>query len=50
MLSSSLEDKEEDVMVTKLREGFLLFKSLMTCLGIIMMSVCGIFIRLRLAR
>jgi hypothetical protein len=36
--------------VTKLRAGYLLVKSLMTCLGIIMMSACGIFIRLRLAR
>lgn len=44
------EDKEEDTMLAKLRVGFLLVKSLMTCVGIIVMSVCGIFIRLRLAR
>jgi hypothetical protein len=47
---SSFEDKEEDTMLAKLRVGFLLVKSLMTCVGIIVMSVCGIFIRLRLVR
>jgi len=50
MSSSSFEDKEKDTMLTKLRVGFLLVKSLMTCVGIIVMSVCGIFIRLRVAR
>jgi hypothetical protein len=50
MFSSSFEDKEEDMMLAKLRVGFLFVKSLMTCLGIIVMSICGIFIRLRLAR
>jgi hypothetical protein len=44
------EKKEEDIMHPKLQVGFLLVKSLMTCLGIIVMSICGIFIRLRLAR
>jgi hypothetical protein len=44
------EDKEEGTMLAKLRVGFLLVKSLMICVGIIVMSVCGIFIRLRLAR
>ena len=47
---SSFEDKEEDTMRAKLRVGFLLVKSLLTCVGIVVMSVCGIFIRLRLAR
>ena len=32
-------------MVTKLRVGFLLVKSLMTCLGIIVISACGMFVR-----
>ncbi len=47
---SSFEDKEEDTMLAKLWVGFLLVKSLMTCVGIIAMSGCGIFIRLRLVR
>jgi hypothetical protein len=50
MFSSSFEDKEEHIMLAKLQMGFLLVKSLMTCLGIIVMRACGIFIRLRLAR
>lgn len=37
-------------MLPKLRMGFLLVKSLLTCVGIVVMSLCGIFIRLRLAR
>jgi hypothetical protein len=50
MSCSSFEDKEEDAMLAKLWAGVLLVKSLMTCVGIIVMSVCGIFIRLRLVR
>lgn len=50
MFSTSFQDKEEDIMHPKLQVGFLLVKSLMTCLSIIVMSLCGIFIRLRLAR
>ena len=50
VLAHLFKDKEKDTMLAKLRVGFLLVKSLMTCVGIIMMSVCGIFIRLRLAR
>ena len=50
MSCSSFEDKEEDTMLAKLRVGFLLVKSLLTCVGIVVMSLCGIFIRLRLAR
>lgn len=50
MASSPFAGKEKDTMLAKLWVGFLLVKSLMTCVGIIMMSVCGIFIRLRLAR
>jgi hypothetical protein len=47
---SSFEDKEEDAMLAKIWVGFLLVKSLMTCVGIIVMSLCGIFVRLRLVR
>ena len=50
MASSSFVGKEKDTMLAKLRVGFLLVKSLITCVGIIVMSVCGIFIRLRLVR
>jgi hypothetical protein len=34
-------------MGTRLRVGLSLVKSLMTCLAIIVLSVCGLFIRLR---
>jgi hypothetical protein len=37
-------------MVTQLRIGLSLVKSLMTCVAIILLSVCGLFVRLRLAR
>jgi hypothetical protein len=37
-------------MLAKIWVGFLLVKSLMTCVGIIVMSLCGIFVRLRLVR
>lgn len=37
-------------MGTRLRIGFSLVKSIMTCLAIIVLSVCGVFIRLRPAR
>lgn len=50
VLAHLFEDKEEGTMLAKLRVGFLLVKSLMICAGIIVMSICGIFIRLRLAR
>ena len=50
VLAHLFEHKEEGTMLAKLRVGFLLVKSLMICAGIIVMSVCGIFIRLRLAR
>lgn len=34
-------------MGTRLRVGLSLVKSLMTCLVVIVLSVCGLFIRLR---
>jgi len=37
-------------MVTRLRIGLLLVKSLTTCVAIILLSVCGLFVRLRPAR
>ncbi len=50
VLAHLFEHKEEGTMLAKLRVGFLLVKSFMICVGIIVMSLCGIFIRLRLAR
>ncbi len=37
-------------MAAQLRVGLLLSKSLMTCLAIIVISACGMFIRFRPAR
>jgi hypothetical protein len=37
-------------MLTKLRVGLSLIKSLLTCLGIIVISACGMFVRYRTVR
>jgi hypothetical protein len=43
----SIQHREGKNMGTRLRVGLSLLKSLMTCLAIITLSVCGLFIRLR---
>ena len=37
-------------MVTELRVGFVLVKSIMNCLALLAINVCGMFVRLRPVR
>ena len=46
----SLREKGGDTMAAESRAGFLLIKSLMTCLAIITLRASSMFIRLRSAR
>ena len=41
---------KEDIMVIEQRIGVVLVKSIMTCLAMLAIHVCGMFIRLRPAR
>lgn len=46
----SSKDTEEGVMVVQLRAGFMLVKSLVTLLTMMLIVTCGMFIRLRPTR